>query len=279
MAHHQSFIGKLQGVVGAVAMLLVTSPVHAAWQTPGTATTQEIAAAQEMPQQTGITTSISAPTSYFNITTDDVSKAIAEQMQLQAVEQKASVAMSAGSPQVLYSADHPLKLTIHALQIDQRSKRWQAQAYILANGKTETVKPISGTYMALIDVPVLTRQLGRNDVIEQGDIAIKSIPDRQLRKDTVTDVAKLIGQSPHAVISANRPIRQSEVNSPILIRKGDAVQMSYTNPFMSIKTSGIALQDGAVGEMVRVKNDKSEKAVSGRVVAAGRIEVNNDAAR
>ena len=37
---------------------------------------------------------------------------------------------------------------------------------------------------------------------------------------------------------------------------------------------GIALQDGAKGEMIRVKNDKSEKAVSGRVVANGRVEVN-----
>lgn len=259
-------------------ILALALPAHATWQAPVASTTQEIAASQQM-AQAGINTTISAPTAYFNITAEDVSKAIAEQMQLQAVEQKATVAMAAGTPQVLYSADHPLKIAIHALQIDNQAKRWQAQVYILANGKTETVKPIAGTYTAMVDVPVLTRQLGRTDVIEQADLTTKSIPDRQLRKDTVTDASKLLGQSPRAVISANRPIRMSEVNSPILIKKNDAVAMTYTNKYMSIKATGIALQDGSMGDMIRVKNDKSEKAISGRVVAAGRIEVNTDTAQ
>ncbi len=261
-------------VVIVSLFLLVANYAQAAWQ-PAGVPTQEIAAAQAIPAP-GITTSVSP--AYFNITAEDVGKAIAEQMQQQAVEQKASVTLSPGSPPVLYSADHPLKLSIHSLQIDPQARRWQAQAYILAGGKTETVKPISGTYLALMDVPVLTRQLGRNDVIEQGDIAIKSVPTPQLRKETVTDVKQLIGQSPRAVISANRPIRLSEISSPVVIKKGQAVEMTYTSRYMHIKATGIALQDGAKGEMIRVKNDKSEKAVSGRVESAGHVEVNTNSA-
>ena len=271
MTHATSYIRKISALVVALACV----SAHAAWQSPGMPTTA-IATAQNVPAP-GITTSVSE-SSYFNITAADISKAVAEQIQLQAVETKADVSMAAGSPQVLYSADHPLKLTIHALQIDPQSKRWQAQAYILSGGKTETVKPVSGTYVALIDVPVLTRQLGRGDVIEQADLGTKSIPDRLMRKDIVTDAKQLLGQSPRAIISANRPIRSTEVNSPLLIKKGQAVSMTYTNKYMSLKTTGVALQDGALGEMIRVKNDKSEKAVSGRVAAAGRVEVNSEPA-
>lgn len=259
------------GQVGNAAMvalgwgLLAASPAMAAdaWQTPAAAPAMQVVPAMD-----------AGGNAYFNITAQDVAKEVANQLQLQAVETKAEASLSAGSPAILYSANHPLKLVIQALQVDTQARRWQAQANILAGGKTETVKPISGTYIALVEVPVLTRQLGRTDVIEATDITLRSFPDRLIRKDTVTDSKMLLGQSPRAVISINRPIRQAEVSSPILIKKGSPVQLTYSSQYMSIKTSGIALQDGALGEMIRVKNEKSEKAVSGRVAAAGRVEVN-----
>jgi flagellar basal body P-ring formation protein FlgA len=256
-----------------LGLCLAAHTAHAAWQTPSLPV-QQIAQAQTS-QPVGITASVSK--AYFNITAADVSNAVAEQLQLQAIVPKADVSMSAGSPATLYSADHPIKLVVHALQVDTNARRWQAQANILANGKTETVRPISGTYLAMIDVPVLTKQLSRTDVVEPSDISIKAISERNIRKDTVTDAKQLIGLSPRATISANRPIRVSEISAPIVIKKGDTVQMTFTNPYMSLKTNGIALQDGAKGEMIRVKNEKSERAVSGRVASAGRVEVNDGA--
>ncbi len=259
-------------------LLLFFSPLaaHAAWQTPGIATS-EIAAVAEAPAP-GVTATLSAPAPYFTITNEDVGTAIAEQLKLQAVEKKAQVTLTPGQSPVLYSADHPLKIAIHALQIDANAHRWQAQVYVLSNGKTEIVKPVSGTYVAMIDVPVLTHQLGRTDVIEEKDLSTKSVIDKFVRKDTVTDAKSLIGQSPRAVISADRPIRQGEISSPVLVKKGSAVQLTYTSQYMSLKATGVALTDGAKGDMIRVKNDKSEKAVSGRVVDNGRVEVNTSPA-
>ncbi len=256
-------------------VVLATAPlagVHAAWQSPNAGPV----AAGASPA-TGIAPA-SSPTPYFTITPNDVAMAVAKQLQLQAVEEHPQVTLAAGTPPTLYSANHPLSITIHALQIDTASKRWQAQAYIVANGKTETVKPISGIYAGMINVPVLIHQVTRNERIEASDLSQKLVPSRLVRKDTITDASQLIGQSPRAVISADRPIRQSEVSAPIMVKKGDAVELTYTNPHMSIKTSGIALQDGAKGDMIRVKNEKSEKAVSGRVAAAGRVEVNSSPA-
>jgi flagella basal body P-ring formation protein FlgA len=273
-AMHVSTIATV--VHAALIVAGAATAAHGAWQTPGTPT-QVIAAAQNTSAPGIITTMTSSP-DYFSITTADVGKAVAEQLQLQAVEKKAEVSLAAGTPNVLYSSNRALKVVIHSLQIDTQARRWQAQANIISNGKTETVKPVSGTYIALVDVPVLTRQLSRTDVIEASDITTKTVPDRQLRKDTVTDAKLLIGQSPHATISSNRPIRQSEVSAPIIIKKGEPVQLTYTNPYMSLKTTGVALQDGSLGEMIRIKNDKSEKAVSGRVAASGHVEVNTSPA-
>lgn len=215
-----------------------------------------------------------APSSYFQITAADVEKEVARQLQLQAIEQHADVSLGAGLPRVIHSADHPLELTIHALQIDVDSKRWQGQANVRAGGKTETVRPVSGIYTPMVEVPVLKQQVGRTDIIEASDLGTKLVPQRLVRKDTVTDASQLIGQSPRATITSERPVRLMEISSPRVIKKGQAVEITYTTPYMSLKATGVALQDGAKGDLIRVKNEKSEKSVSGRVQEAGRVEVN-----
>lgn len=266
MARFMTSTQFLLGTLAALAVSLASLSAHAAWEVPNTPTDN-----MNVPAP-GVTATVS--NAYFRITQEDVGKAVAEQLKLQAVEQNAEVFLTTGTPGILYSADHPLKVAIHSLQIDATAKRWQAQAYILGNGQTEIVKPVSGTYLSMIEVPIVTRQLGHSDVIEAKDLSTKSFPERQLRKDTVTDPKQLIGQSPRTMITPDRPIRTTEISSPVLIKKGEPVQMIYSNPYMSLKATGTALQDGARGDLIRVKNDKSEKAVSGRVTGSGTVEVN-----
>ena len=253
----------------ALAALLFAAPARAAWETPSLPTTQ-VAAAAAAPAP-GITATIREP--FYKVNAADVTASVAEQMHAQGVEAKAEVTLNPGTPNLLYSADHPVQVAIHTLQIDPKSKRWQAQAYFISNGKTESVKPVAGTYGALIDVPVVTRQFSRTDVIEEKDITILSVPERLLRKDTITNAKELVGLSPRAGISPNRPIHSNEITPPTVIKRGDLVEMAYETPYIHIKTTGIALEDGAKGATIRIKNQKSQHAVSAQVVSAGRVQV------
>ena len=253
--------------------ILISAPAHAAWQTPGMPT--QVLAQQQATPALGISATVSEP--YFKITADDVAKAVTAQLLQQGVENKPEAMMNAGTPQVIYSADHALQVAIHALQIDPTTKRWQGQAYIISNGQTETMKPVSGFYESMVDVPVLNRQVQAHDVIVDGDISLRSMPERQLRKDTITDKKLLIGQSPRSIISAQRAIRANEITAPVVIKKGESVEMGFNTKYMHIKTTGIALEDGAKGAIIRVKNEKSGKAVGARVTDTGKVEVNNSA--
>jgi flagella basal body P-ring formation protein FlgA len=254
--------------------LALLSPAMAAWQTPGVPT--HTLAAQQAQPPVGLVATVNDP--YFKISSTDVANAVTEQLQKQGVEKKPQASMNAGTPAVIYSANRPLQLAIHGLQIDPQTKRWQAQAYMLSNGQTESVKPVSGFYDAMVDVPVLNRQLQSRDVIAESDLSLRAMPERQLRKDTLTDKASLIGKSPRSIISANRAIRMNELTQPVVVKKGDGVEMHYSSQYMHIKTTGIALEDGAKGEFIRVKNEKSGKAVSAQVEDTGKVEVNHTAA-
>ena len=266
---------RFSSVALVVLSLAYAAPAIAAWQTP-TMATETVAEQSALPAPGTVTATVRDP--YYKITSADVGEAVASQLSLQGVVAKAEVIMNPGTPAQLYAADHPVKVVIHTLQIDPQTKRWQAQAYFVASGATESVLPIAGSYGAMIDVPVVSRQFSRTDIIAADDLHMTAVPERLLRKDTITDPKQLVGQSPRAGISPNRPIRVSEVSSPIVIKKGEMVEMLYTTPYIHIRATGVALEDGAKGSVIRVKNQKSERAVSGRVQAAGRVEVNNEAA-
>lgn len=255
-------------------IIYATSAQAANWKTP-------VEAVQFAAMESGNSTPAADATigampkqKYFQISNDDVAAAVATQMQNQGMGEKIIATMNPLPSPVLYAADHPLKLAIHGLQVDTEAKLWQGQAYILSANKTETVKPVAGRYDAAIRVPVLTRQLRTGDIIEERDLTMKTFPERQLRKDTITSSADLIGQSPRRIISADRPMRTAEITHPTVIKKGDLVEMNYSTPYMHIRTTGEALEDGAKGGLIRVKNSKSDKAISARVTAPGQVEVN-----
>lgn len=253
-----------------VAVLMVASTAHAEWQTPAEA--MQLAAADSPAAPAEVT--IKQQPAFFSVTNDDVAREVARQLQDQGFRDGVKATVNPGSSSILATADHPIKVVIHALQVDTDAKLWQGQAYIMAGTKTESMKPVAGRYDSVVNIPVLTRQLRKGDIIEQSDIEMRKVTERQLRKDTITNVDQLLGKSPLRMISPSRPIRTAEISSPMLIKKGQTVEMHYTTPYMNIRTTGQALEDGGEGTLVRVQNLTSQKAVSGRVVANGKVEVN-----
>lgn len=244
-------------------------PVQAAWETPRAATLQ--LAEQNAIPAPGITATVNR--AYYQITSGDVARTVAEQLQSQAVETKAQATLNPGTPSVLYSGDRTITLVVHGLQVDPQTKRWQAQAHFMVNGKTESVRPVGGLYEKLVDVPVVSRQLNRDSVIEEKDLTFKAMPERQLRKDVILDTKQLIGTAPKSGITPGRPIHANEIAAPLVIKRGDLVEMAFHTTHIHIKTTGIALEDGSKGATIRVKNQKSQLAVSAKVEAAGRVTV------
>jgi flagella basal body P-ring formation protein FlgA len=70
-----------------------------------------------------------------------------------------------------------------------------------------------------------------------------------------------------------RSIPISALTPPRLVRAGAAVKMLYIDGPLSIMAAGSALQDGTVGQMVKVRNDDSGVTVSGRVRGDGTVLV------
>lgn len=124
-----------------------------------------------------------------------------------------------------------------------------------------------------VTVPVLTTRLKAGSVITDADIVMKEFPAPRIRPNIIVEAEDLIGKSPKRSIAANIPIRIDSVKGASVVTKGSIVDIFYKTGSVEIKTIGEALNDAAEGELVRVKNLKSETIVQGVAEAKGVVNV------
>jgi flagella basal body P-ring formation protein FlgA len=125
----------------------------------------------------------------------------------------------------------------------------------------------------MVQIPVLERQVRSGEVITADDIALSTFSGKNLRKNTITDNKELIGKSPRRMISQGRPVRQDEIGNPAVLLKGAHVTMLFKTRNLEITTLGEALENGAKGDVIRVKNLASKQIIDAVVEAPGRVRV------
>jgi flagella basal body P-ring formation protein FlgA len=214
------------------------------------------------------------PQGRFIISNQDIENEVAKVLSERDVAEYVKARLTSTSNPVIFQAREPMKLALHNLSIDKMGYQWQAQAYMLSGGKTLSVVPVSGRYDILSEVPVLLHQVSAGQVIKAADVTTTLMPERQLRNDVLTQNTDIIGKTPRRGISAQRPIRSAELTTPRLVEKGKTVEIRYTTAHMSILGRGEALENGSLGETIRIKNLDSERTISARIVGINLAEAN-----
>lgn len=169
--------------------------------------------------------------------------------------------------------DAPAKVTVAGFSFDRDSGRFTANVLAPDRQRPLARATVSGKALTMIDVPVLTRRVGRGEVIGQRDIAWVTRPADEVRRNHVRDPRKLVGMSARRSIRPDRPVRETDVTAPVLVPRNSLVTLMLRTEQMRLTVQGRALQDGAKGEVIRVVNTKSNTTVSGVVVADGTVTV------
>ena len=78
-----------------------------------------------------------------------------------------------------------------------------------------------------MDVPVLTRALKTGEIVASDDVMFVRMAASRVPRGTVGDAEKLVGFSAKRQLRAGLPLRESDVQKPLVVRKGDAVTMVF----------------------------------------------------
>jgi flagella basal body P-ring formation protein FlgA len=120
--------------------------------------------------------------------------------------------------------------------------------------------------VVLTAAPIAANELITDAHITVGQRDITSIAD------PVVAPVDAVGQTSRRSLRAGDVLRNSSLTAPVLVKRGDSVVMIARIEGIEVSTAGEALDAGARGALVRVKNSTSGQTVRMRVVAQGTVE-------
>ncbi len=85
--------------------------------------------------------------------------------------------------------------------------------------------------------------------------------------------AQLVGKVARQTLLPGRAIPIASIANPRLVMNGSEVRIVYSEGPLLIATTGIALQDGALGAAIKVRNGDSGRTIVGTVLSDGSIGV------
>lgn len=137
---------------------------------------------------------------------------------------------------------------------------------------------LSGQVTEMADLPVLRGRMEAGEVITAQDITYRKMRADRVPSNVITDAAHLIGRSPRRAIQGGKHVRANDVIVPQDIERNDMVTMVLNQGGLLLTTTGQALESGARGEVIGVRNMRSKRVVRGVIIGPGEIHmlVNNN---
>ncbi|TMN85865.1 MULTISPECIES: flagellar basal body P-ring formation chaperone FlgA [unclassified Pseudoalteromonas] len=120
-------------------------------------------------------------------------------------------------------------------------------------------------------VVVTTDNIARGEVITSDHLTIEMKPTHFVRVQYLDEPKVLIGSRSKRNIREGMPILLNQI---CMVCKGDAINIYASIKGLRIKTTGVALEDGTLGDQIRVENKKTGKVLNARVDGVESVQVN-----
>ena len=136
----------------------------------------------------------------------------------------------------------------------------------------------SGYAVETMQVAVTLRPLARGEIVRAADVAIEHRPKAEFREGTpaATDPT---GLATRHTIRAGQALRASDLMRPEIVQRNEAVTLVYEAPGLVLTVRGKAMDPGAEGDVISVRNSQSNRTVQGTVAGPGRVIVRSGAPR
>lgn len=123
------------------------------------------------------------------------------------------------------------------------------------------------------EVPVLRKSLERGMLIEPDAVELVRLNLNQQPADVADGLDEVVGHRTKTRIEGGMTLRRSLIDIPPLVPKGKKVVAVFESGGLKATASGISLDDGLKGEIVKVRNESSKKIIKARVISADEVEV------
>lgn len=202
-----------------------------------------------------------------------IENALKKELSTKGVNGNFSVSLTNGKPTIVLPQNLPENVEISSFNYDTQKDYFQAS--LVAPSLDNPVKKIlvSGFVERLVSVPVLRNNMQNGSIIGKHDIDMIEVPQKSLQHNVVMDQEKLIGMTPRRIAYGGKIILAGTLQRPLLVERGEKVTISFEEGPLVLTAKGKAMQAGAKGDLIRVKNINSSRAVDAYITGENQVVV------
>lgn len=116
----------------------------------------------------------------------------------------------------------------------------------------------------------VTEAITKETVLDSNNLKLDFMDEVMMRGDSFDSIEPLIGSRSKRDLRPGQPVRNNQI---CVVCKGDSVEILADTGRITIRTTGVAQQDGSFGQQIKVENSRSHKTIAAKVVAVGKVQV------
>lgn len=203
----------------------------------------------------------------------DFEELISDELIRRGLQGSFEVELGTRTPELYLPIDQPEGLSLDELRFDERSARLSAVITATqGDPRAERIR-VTGRIYRTEEVPVLRRRVGAGQMIEEADVEWRMMRSERLKSGAVVDPGALIGMVARRAIRRGDPIRANDLTEPLLVTKGHSVVMIFQKPGLLLTALGQAVENGAEGDAIRIKNLQSNAIIQAIVTGPDTVTV------
>ncbi len=206
------------------------------------------------------------------IDTDMIKAALTAQLRNRGITGDIDIALDNRALELNLPTDVKAEFSLSDFSYDPANQRFRTELLAAIDTPAFQQVTVTGRAVAAVAVPVLNRVLPQGATIGKADLDWIKMPSDHAN-DYMRTAETIVGMELRRQMPEQSPLRVQDVTAARVVKRGALVTMKIMHPAMMLTAQGRALQDGAVGEVIRVANTHSNRAVDARVVAAGEVQI------
>jgi len=165
-----------------------------------------------------------------------------------------------------------LTLTPDTKRVRIRKNRIEMSVAVSVDQKPMSRLTLSGEAHIVKNVVITAVSLRKGDILSAAQITQASRPVPPCDDEILTDPALAVGRMATRPIPSGTELTRRLVEAPPLVTRGDGVRIRYTAGGLVITATGIARETGGMGDFIKIKNSRSGKNITCRIVGECRVE-------
>ena len=162
---------------------------------------------------------------------------------------------------------------VSQLDYDRSAGRFTAFLTVSGDGMDPVSVRIGGQVTDVIELPVPITQLRAGAIPGPADLRMARIHVGLVQAEVARTAPMVIGMQLKRQRAAGVPIPIADLMRPVQVNRGETVRLELQAPGLSVTGQGMALDSGAAGERVRVRNMSSQAVIDAEVTGPGSVRV------